>query len=835
MHIVTCSSVCVTSFAWRSSHNGYCLTLACKAAYAIVPGISLPVREQELSVAENGYSDNGSFVADEILPFKPRADVVLVGQAFAPGKLPVRSVVTRLAVGSIDKSIEVFCDRWWTAVGSVREGSRFTQMPLLYERAAGGPGTANPVGMRPDIQPDKNGLVPIPNLQPPGLVVASRGVIIPPIGFGPIASTWPGRVEKLGSCAALWSDATWRQTPIPEGFDAAYFNIAPPDQQLDELPDDVTIFLENLHPRHPKLETRLMGPSPEVYVELNDKEPKEVRMRCDTLWIDTDRAVCTLTWRGTIELAQADEAKTAVITILDSTPSASSLRTTDVVRVSAHHRHVQEAGNTSIKATTVDDNQAKASPVVAKSPSHDRVAPTAFLASPGIASMSDQVERHVAISPTPARRPEVVPTVVLPEAPSPPVAGAPASASRGQEATASKENDLKRVPRPEVAQTAVLLSAPASPAVPFVRPAPPPDLHAPTSAAVPAPVPHPPSAAPAMSGLQGGEVSPIVGKPLLPSNVPLGSNARMGSLGDISSEAAGAQPYVEPRGSTPVVEAIRPLTPKRAARPRPRTSTELLWFDPAYVARMREHPDWQVVLAERELRDLDRKIERSMSGAAPSFDEPEPQEKVDRRDVFEILVRGEPISPARVKDAFDGAVDGDGMFEPPLVLIAGNLKFSFDEIECLKAAVAAVTPLLPAADKRLKEAVDAGTELLRSPWLTSARTLAERALTRIRKAFADTRRELPVDYVDELVERAVLQGRHYQRRSVLGQVWLRGFLHAGGTLQEVLLLYLPETLARELPMLTEVSVRVIAEVRGKQDKFEIQGLALRAVGVGTSA
>jgi energy-coupling factor transporter ATP-binding protein EcfA2 len=29
-----------------------------------------------------------------------------------------------------DKSIEVFCPRWWTAVGSVREGGRFTRMPL---------------------------------------------------------------------------------------------------------------------------------------------------------------------------------------------------------------------------------------------------------------------------------------------------------------------------------------------------------------------------------------------------------------------------------------------------------------------------------------------------------------------------------------------------------------------------------------------------------------------------------------------------------------------------------------------------------------------------------
>ena len=117
-------------------------------------------------------------------------------------------------------------------------------MPLLYERAAGGPGTSNPAGVRADARADVFGRVPLPNLQPPGIYVAQRGVAIPPVGFGPIAHRWPDRLAKLYRHAATWDDRRWMERPLPEDIDAAFFNVAPPDQQVGALRSDERILLE---------------------------------------------------------------------------------------------------------------------------------------------------------------------------------------------------------------------------------------------------------------------------------------------------------------------------------------------------------------------------------------------------------------------------------------------------------------------------------------------------------------------------------------------------------------------------------------------------------------
>jgi hypothetical protein len=267
----------------------------------------------------------------------------------------------------------------------------------------------------------------------------------------------------------------------------------------------------------------------------------------------------------------------------------------------------------------------------------------------------------------------------------------------------------------------------------------------------------------------------------------------------------------------------------RAARRPPREVIELISFDAAFMARIREQPSFRVLLAQIELEDLDRRLESSVSGGSPPVSDRDAKSMSERREVFEVLARGEPLGADGVTDVLDRAMDESGALDPPLVLVAGDLRFAFDEIESLKAAVAAVRPLLPAADKKLKDAADAGKELLESPWLTSARRQAEQAALRIRRAFMETRRELLPDHLDELIERAVLEGRHYQRRTVFGQVWLRASLHAGGSPQDALLVYLPESLAKELPMFPEMKARVLAEVRAKQDKFEAHAVALRAV------
>ena len=71
-----------------------------------------------------------------------------------------------------------------------------------------------------------------------------------PVGFGPIAPRWPGRVAHLRQYAAGWDPAQWHERPLPDGLDAGYFNAAPPDQQTNDIPPHLRLVLTNLHREH---------------------------------------------------------------------------------------------------------------------------------------------------------------------------------------------------------------------------------------------------------------------------------------------------------------------------------------------------------------------------------------------------------------------------------------------------------------------------------------------------------------------------------------------------------------------------------------------------------
>ena len=83
--------------------------------------------------------------------------------------------------------------------------------------------------------------------------------------------------------------------------------MAPPDQQLDEIRPDERIHLEHLHPNEPTVDTQLPGCVPRVFVE-RDGRAQRIELRADTLWIDTNRLVQTLTWRGQLPLDDPAEA-----------------------------------------------------------------------------------------------------------------------------------------------------------------------------------------------------------------------------------------------------------------------------------------------------------------------------------------------------------------------------------------------------------------------------------------------------------------------------------------------------------------------------------------------
>lgn len=284
------------------------MTVVCKATFELRPGQSPLAAEQipplEADLSSQGDPRRSLLAASDLVPFKRNADVLVTGHAYAPGERPTTSLIARIAVGSIDKSIEVHRDRAWTADGRLVSGELFVRMPLVWERAAWG--TNNPVGHAPHTPADARGLRPIPNLMPPGFVLRGPTDTIPAVGTGPIAPTWHSRAALLGRHASTWDYRAWNTRPLPDDLDGGFFNAAPIDQQLAKLSGDETIELENLLSWRERLVTRLARVGVRATVQRGGTV-QDVPLRCDTLCIDTDRGTATLVWRGVVMLANAAE------------------------------------------------------------------------------------------------------------------------------------------------------------------------------------------------------------------------------------------------------------------------------------------------------------------------------------------------------------------------------------------------------------------------------------------------------------------------------------------------------------------------------------------------
>jgi len=311
--IVSKGPLKASSFVWRRGDGGRALTVVCKVTYELRPEISPPARAQDDINAEDihwGGDERHSLRApSDLVPFKQRADVLVTGHVYAPPGQSVRSLSVRLVVGAMEKSLAVYGDRSFLPSGQLSEPAELKKVPLCWERAAGGPGTSNPVGVSFNSMGHGGGWRWAPNVQPPEIVAASARDPLPPAGMGPLAPAWPDRSRKLGSFAASWDHRRWPDHPLPSDIDAAYFNSAPRNQQVDQIAPNELLILENLHPQYPRLATRLEGIVPKAVLRRHARpgEPeKPLNLRCDTLWIDTDRSVCCVTWRGSIALETAE-------------------------------------------------------------------------------------------------------------------------------------------------------------------------------------------------------------------------------------------------------------------------------------------------------------------------------------------------------------------------------------------------------------------------------------------------------------------------------------------------------------------------------------------------
>ncbi|MFT3764325.1 MAG: DUF2169 domain-containing protein [Minicystis sp.] len=181
-------------------------------------------------------------------------------------------------------------------------------MPLRYERAARAPD--NPLGFDLTRAPAVGALA-LPNLEAADDEIGR----VRTVGFGPVLPFASSRRALLTPDGWGWLEGGGRGA-LPAGFDFAYYNAAPRDQQIDLVRGGASLVLENMNRQHARLESRLPEVRPKAFlVPAEFDQGSEIPLRCDTLWIDTDRALVTMTWRGIVAVPTPDEEALGAIVV----------------------------------------------------------------------------------------------------------------------------------------------------------------------------------------------------------------------------------------------------------------------------------------------------------------------------------------------------------------------------------------------------------------------------------------------------------------------------------------------------------------------------------------
>ncbi|HKO51802.1 MAG TPA: DUF2169 domain-containing protein [Polyangiaceae bacterium] len=178
----------------------------------------------------------------DLVPFKPRTDVVLVGHAYAPRGIPAKVVSVEIEVGALRKRLRVFGERAWSfpfdqadGIPYIAGATEFAKMPLTWDRAFGGiDKTAPIVGQRkPWCERNYLGMgfcgarkvasidrTPLPNIEDPDDLIRSWDSYPRPAGCGFFPRNSRPRSDWWGTYDEKWQAQRKPELPLDFRFDA---------------------------------------------------------------------------------------------------------------------------------------------------------------------------------------------------------------------------------------------------------------------------------------------------------------------------------------------------------------------------------------------------------------------------------------------------------------------------------------------------------------------------------------------------------------------------------------------------------------------------------------
>jgi hypothetical protein len=793
---------------WRDESSRVLATVVAKATYALAQGTSEiapspdPIRHPD-EYWDDGAAESLRFPSD-LAPFKPAQEVLVVGHVYADGNRPTKAATARIVVGDIEKMVEATTSRRTDRHGRLEVGPEQSRFSLRYEFAAGS--ADNPVGIDPTDYAADGGRV-LPQLAPPNLDIRP-GDTVPLMGFGPVSRSWPQRDALL-----RMEDREWLLDPLhrprPRGFDPRYFCAAPADQRTAEaLRADARVILEGLSPSHARLVTNLPGTTPAL--RSVGRKRQLPRFVADTLYVDTDRQIATLTFRATVPL----ENDKMVLDLVASGPDEEETDGAGEATAELDRRAVNAPPSSPGDEGTAELDRSAflgaASTGLPFAPSSDPGRPSQSNGAlsnnaDGALPFRSQTQHPPSSRPLPQAPPRSAPGSPAPPPPAslpppPPMVLAPpkeapsfglskisSDEQRAPEAAQKNGPDALRNELGDRFRKAFGL--PAEPAAP--RPL------ATLSAPPPSVPPMPPRPATDVE-------SPAV----LPGSVRAASDAAAAAA--VASEVHALTTGASPLGRRREAELGTPPVARRAI-------VDLLAFDPGVPSRLRRSTTYAPLLAVVPPPRIHQKLD------APAGEQtPEDRARVD---ILRVLSCGTPLAPEEINASFEALLDDPYDFDIPLFLVEGDVKPTMDEVETLRVAVELVKPIA-GTSKRVQAALAAATEALSR----TAAPVPESAVTLYRQLEASTSElSLPARHLADLVERTLREARSFKKRTLLGAPRIRADLTIG---KITLPLYLPESAASQLPLLPSFPLAALVELRPREDASEQNAAALVALSLG---
>ncbi|NUP07198.1 MAG: DUF2169 domain-containing protein [Polyangiaceae bacterium] len=780
---------------WRQRSGELFYTIVAKLTFRLVPG------ECEIAASPDPLFDTDQpgeppaaiRACADLAPFKPATDVTLVGTGYAPRRQPAMHIVCRLVVGSVDKLIEAWTDRSFCAEGDAIAEAPRTTFRLSYERSAGGEGTDNPIG----IETGAGGS--IPSLQPAGHPPIKRDDYVPAIGFGPITASWPARERHLRA-----QDRTWIDRPdaagMPAGLDATFFQTAPIDQQRQwPIQANERLVLENLHPDHERLVTNLPGIEPRVALFAPREEV--VKMVGDTLHIDTDRQIVTVTWRAQV---RAPEAGADLRIAVTTCRMGQELMFTDLKKL----REATMSARTPIRRAPDPLEHTAAEPVGAAAG-----APLPFAAS-AISSPRAPMP-SVADGALPFKQEGAIVSLNVATPISPPVVAAPAIVAPPP-AIAARPPIVPIAPTPLARLgTAAPVSVVSKPSYLTVEPVTT-SLFEPKSSHKGSFAETKPENA-ARLDIGFGPSRPESKKPFQwawkADSAPAEPNPFERDTADVPHSLPASPPSLSVREASDQAAAQARTTNGASARepattgPTRRALASILHFENGLGAR------------------VDR--EKHLNGASSYSLVHRNADTDERTKVLRVLCTAVPTDGTNLKSHIESILRDTERMELPLVLVEGELKPVFDELETLKLTIAAAQPFA-GADKKLSDMLRIANEMLASP-LPAQREAALSLARQIEQSAAPS--TMPPRYVAQQVQRALLEQRHFKQRNVFGGPHLRVDLLLSKS-ERPFVGYIDATASAKLPLLPSIPFIALGELRPREDALEQQPEAFYVAALG---